>query len=73
MLSRSVVSNSATLWTVARQAPLSMDPPGKKTAVGCHALLREIFPTEGLNLRLLCHLHWRAGPFPRAPGMGASD
>ena len=28
-------------WTVARQAPLSMDSPGKNTGVGCH------FPAPG--------------------------
>ena len=42
---------SATLWTVARQAPLSrlLHPPvspGKDTGVGCHALLQGIFPTQ---------------------------
>jgi len=26
----------ATPWTVAHQAPLSMDSPGKNTGVGCH-------------------------------------
>ena len=30
----------ATPWTVAYQAPLSMDFPGKSTGVGCHCLLR---------------------------------
>ena len=39
----------ATLWTVPRQAPLSMDSPGKNTGVGCHALLQEIFLTQGSN------------------------
>ena len=34
----------ATLWTVACQAPPSMD-----TKVGCHALLPGIFPTQGSN------------------------
>ena len=29
-----------TLWTAARQAPPSMDCPGKSTGVGCHCLLR---------------------------------
>ena len=29
----------ATPWTVAYQAPLSMDFPGKSTGVGCHYLL----------------------------------
>ena len=34
------VQLSATLWTVARQAPLSMGFSRQKTGVGCHALLR---------------------------------
>ena len=29
------------------------DSPGKYTAVGCHALLQGIFPTQGLNQGLL--------------------
>ena len=33
------------------------DSPGKNTGVSCHALLQEIFPTQGLNLCLLCLLH----------------
>ena len=33
-------------WTVARQAPLSMDSPGKNTGVGCYALLQGILATE---------------------------
>ena len=42
----------------------SMDhsPPGssgKNTGVSCHALLQEIFLTQGSNLRLLCLLHCR--------------
>ena len=36
----------ATLWTIACQAPLSMDFPGKKTGVGCHFLLQR--PNPGL-------------------------
>ena len=43
------------------------DSPGKNTGVGCHALLQGIFPTQGLNLHLLCLLHWQAGPLPLAP------
>ena len=31
--------------------------PGKNTEVGCHSLLQSIFPTQGLNLRLLPLLH----------------
>ena len=34
------------------------DSPGKNTGVGCHALLQEIFPTQGSNPHLLCFLHW---------------
>ena len=33
----------ATPWTVAYQALLPMDFPGKSTGVGCHFLLQEIF------------------------------
>ena len=41
-------------WTVARQAPLSMEfSPVKNTGVGSHSLLQEIFPTQGSNLGLL--------------------
>ena len=38
-----------TPWTVAHQAPPSMDSPGKNTGVGCHFLLQGIFLTQGLN------------------------
>ena len=33
------------------------DSPGKKTRVGCHALLQGIFPTQGLNPGLP-HCRW---------------
>ena len=39
----------ATPWTVAYQAPPSMDSPGKSTGVGCHFLLQGIFPTQRSN------------------------
>ena len=49
----SVMSNSSMIpCTVARQAPLSMNSPGKNTGVGCHFLLQGSFPTQGLNLGL---------------------
>ena len=63
----SCVQLSETLWTVALQAPLSMDSPGKNTGVECHALLQGIFLTQGSNLHLLCLLHWQAGSLPLAP------
>ena len=54
----------ATPQTVACQAPLSMDSPGKSNGVGCHALLHGIFPIQGLNLHLRCFLLWQAGSSP---------
>ena len=41
------------LWTVACQAPLSWNYPGKNTAAGSHSLLQEIFSNQGLNPGLL--------------------
>ena len=41
--------------------------PGKNTGVGCCALLQAIFLTQGLNLHLLCLLHWQAGSLPILP------
>ena len=32
--------------------------------MGCHFLPRKIFPTQGLNLRLLHLLHWQADSLP---------
>ena len=43
----------AILWTVAHQAHLSMDSPGKNTGVNCHSLLQRIFPTQGSKPSLL--------------------
>ena len=51
------MSDSATLWTEAHQAPLSLEFSTKNTGVGCHFLLQEIFLMQGSNLRLL---HWWA-------------
>ena len=39
--SLSCVQLFVTPWTVAYQAPPSMDFPGKSTGVGCHCLLRD--------------------------------
>ena len=39
----------ATPWTVIYQALHPWDFPGKNTGVGCHFLLQEIFPNQGLN------------------------
>ena len=59
----SVVSNSATLWTVALQAPLSIGFSRQEywSGVPCP---QGIFPTQTLNWNLL---HWQAGSLPLAP------
>ena len=54
-----VVSDS--LWSHGLQLTRLLclwDCPRKNTRVGCHFLLQEIFPTQGLNSGLL---HWQAG------------
>ena len=51
-------------WTVAHQAPLPMDFPGKNTRVCCYFLLQGIFLTQGSNLCLLHLLHWQADCLP---------
>ena len=40
------------------------DSAGKNAGVGFYALPREIFLTQGLNLRLLHLLHWQTGSVP---------
>ena len=37
----------ATPWTIASQAPLSMEFSRQNTRVGCHSLLQEIFLIQG--------------------------
>ena len=43
------------------------DSPGKNTGVGCHTLLPQIFPTQGLNPHLLRLLHQQGGSLPLTP------
>ena len=55
---------SLCIWTVAEKSTRLIclwDSPDKNTGVGCHALLQGIFPTQGLNLRLLCLPLWQVG------------
>ena len=52
-VNHTAVSNSARPHRLARQAPLSMEFPGKKTGVGCHAFLQGIFPTQASNPSIL--------------------
>ena len=51
----------ATLWTVARQAPLLMGFSRQEYSSGLPFSPTVIFPTQGLNSSLLCLLHWLAG------------
>ena len=66
--SRSHVQLFGTSWTVAHQAPLSMEFSGKNTGVHCYPLLQGIFPTQGLNLgfqhcrQILYHLSHQRSP-----------
>ena len=43
------------------------DSPGKKTGVGCHALLQGVLPTQGPTPHLSRLLRWQTGPLPPAP------
>jgi len=52
-----------TLWTVACQAPLSMEFSRHIYWSGLPYPPPGIFPTQGLNLCLLCLLHWHVGCF----------
>ena len=40
------------------------DSLGRNAGVGCHVRLQGIFPSQGLNPSLFCHLHWQAGSLP---------
>ena len=53
------------LWLARLLCP--WDSPDKNTGVGCFALLRGIFPTQGSNRRLLGLLHWEVCSLPLAP------
>ena len=56
----SVVSNSLPLYGLQPTRVLCpWDFPGKKTVVGWHFLLQEIFPTLGWNPCLLYLLQWK--------------
>ena len=48
-VSHSVMSDSATPWTITCQAPLSLGFSRQDTGMGCHSLLQGIFLTQGLN------------------------
>ena len=47
--SLSCVWSFVTPWTIAHQAPLSIDFPAKNTGTGCHFLLQGIFLTQEIK------------------------
>ena len=55
----------ATPWTVAHQAPWSMEFSRQECWSGCHFLLQGIFPTQGSNPHLLHLLHWHVDSVPQ--------
>ena len=54
-------------WTVACQAPLSMEFSRQEYWSGLPFPAQGDLPTQGLNPRLLCLLHWQVGSLPLAP------
>ena len=56
-----------TQWTVARQALLSMGFSRQEYWSGLPCPPLGIFLIQGLNLHLLCLLHWQVGSLPLAP------
>ena len=56
-----------TPWTIACQAPLSMEFSRQEYWSELPCLPQVIFPTRESTLSLLCHLHWQAGSIPLAP------
>ena len=57
MLSRFSLVSLCNLIDCSPPGSSPWDSPGKNTGVGCHALLRGIFPTQGSNPGLLRLLH----------------
>ena len=71
--SSGIIKETYMLPKLPQSCPILCDPmdcslPGSSvTGVGFYALLQGIFPTQGLNPCLLCHLHWQVGSLPLAP------
>ena len=55
------------LWTVARQAPLSLGFPRQEYWSELPFTPSGNLPNPGLNLHLLGFLHWQVGTLPLAP------
>ena len=63
----------AAPWSVALQAPLSMEFSRQEILEGVGFLLQGIFLTQGLNLCLLHYLHWQAVSLPLVPPGGEGN
>ena len=61
------VQLSATPWTAARQAPLSMGLPRQEHWTGCHFLLQGTFPPRRRNHVSCASCAGRWAPHHRAP------
>ena len=48
-------------------APQFMEFSRQNIGMGCHFLLQNIFPTQGLNLSFLHRLHWQVDSLPLVP------
>ena len=70
VLSRLVVYDCDPMDCGLPASSVHGDSPGKNTGVGCHALLQEIFPTQGSNpgllyrRQILYHLRYQGSPVP---------
>ena len=62
-----VMTNSAPLWTVALQSPLSIGLSRQEYWSGLPCPLLGIFLTQGWNPCVLCLLNWQVGSLPLAP------
>ena len=63
----------ATLWTVVHQPSLFTGFSSQEYWIGCHALLQGILLTQGLDMPLLCLLHWQVGSLLLAPSGKSPD
>ena len=61
------MSDFATLWTVAHQAPLSVGFSRQEYWSGLQWPPPEDLPDPGIKPSLLCLLHWQLGSLPLAP------
>ena len=62
VVARSFSNSFATLGLKPARLLCPWDFPGNSSGVGCHFLLKGIFPTWELNPCLLCLLHWPEPP-----------